>query len=107
MQLWLDDKRNPQDHLIQREFGAVEGMVWVKTVDEAKEYIKQGNVDYISFDHDLSTPQTGYDLAKWIEEQAFLGVIAPIIWCIHSQNMVGRANIDRAMRNADKYWRKS
>lgn len=102
--LWLDDERDPNKPFIQQEFGAQPGMIWVKTAPEAITYLQKGNVGYISIDHDLGVPETGYDLAKWIEEQAYNGKLPPLQWTVHSQNMIGRRNIITAMKNADRYW---
>lgn len=97
MRLWLDDVR---------EKPGLRYDTHVKTVHEAKGYIMSGKVVAISFDHDLGTEETGYDLAKWIEEQAYHGKVQRISWDIHSANPVGAANIRAAMKNADKYWDK-
>lgn len=96
LKLFLDDVR---DKPVQYDIA-------VKTVHEAKAYIITGKVVAISFDHDLGTEETGYDLAKFIEEQAYHGNIKRISWNIHSANPVGAANIRAAMKNADKYWDK-
>jgi hypothetical protein len=102
--IWLDDERDPNEPFIQREYGAKPGMLWAKTAKEAKDIISQGNVAFISFDHDLADIETGYDLAKWIEEQAYHKKIPRLIWTVHSDNMVGRRNIIMAMKNAEKFW---
>ena len=84
IKLWLDDNRDPKDPKIQNLFGSTGDEVWVKTMDEAIKYILQGNVEFISFDHDLDnegenpSEKTGYDLANWIEEKAFDGTLNPI-----------------------------
>mgnify|MGYP006350909759 CR=1 FL=1 len=46
----------------------------------------------------------GYFVAKKVEALAFANEIPRIKWSIHSQNPVGRKNIEMAMKNADKYW---
>lgn len=91
--LWLDDVRT-----------APKGWTHVKTVEEAMIHIKGGHVSEISFDHDLGTEQTGYDLAKWIEQGAYNKTIGKLNWTIHSANPVGKKNIERAMINAQKFW---
>lgn len=102
--LWLDDERDPEDTRIQEVFGSFTGMVWVKTAEAAINRLVAGNVRYVSFDHDLGTTKTGYDVAKWIEEQAYLGTIPRLNWSIHSLNPRGAKYISSAMSNADKYW---
>jgi hypothetical protein len=97
MRLWLDDIRE-----MPNSFD-----VWAKTANEAIEHLKDGNVGFISFDHDLGEGAgTGYDVAVWIEEKAFRKEIGPMGWQIHSANTVGKIKIGMAMMNAEKYWRK-
>lgn len=104
IEIWLDDERNPEDSYIIDNFNSRKNMVWVKTIEEAIELIKNKEVDFISFDNDLGYEKEGKHLAKWIEEQAFLGNIKPIKWQVHSQNTIGRKEIITAMQNADKFW---
>jgi hypothetical protein len=106
MKLWLDDERDPKDPHIQKEFNSTPDMVWVKTVPEAITLLETGEVIEISLDHDLGLPQTGYDLARWIEEKAFNKQLAPLKWRLHTQNTVGRKFMRYSLRNADKYWSK-
>ena len=49
-----------------------------------------------------ATAATGYDVAKFIEEGVFKGVLDPIDYAIHSANPVGANNIDNAMKSAFK-----
>ena len=95
IKLWLDDVRTPPD----------ESWTWVKTYDKALEYITRNVVSEISFDHDLGTKQTGYDVAKAIEYYAYYDIIVyRMVWHIHSANPVGRRNIEQAMQSADRFW---
>ena len=96
MKLWLDDVRTPPD----------ETWTWVKTCQEAMNRLVYNDVVHVSFDHDLGTELTGYDLAKEIEKMAYHRILPSITWSIHSANPVGRRNIEMAMMNADKYWGK-
>lgn len=106
VRLWLDDERDPTNGIIQQEFGAKGDEVWVKTVDAAKQYILSYNVVSISFDHDLGNlEETGYDLAKWIEERSFKGHMKRIEWFVHSMSIVGRKNIIEAMKKSETFWR--
>ena len=102
--IWLDDERDPDDPQIQEQFGAFPGMIWVKSADAAIQRLKSGQVQSISFDHDLGTSATGYDVAKWLEERAFNGTISRISWAVHSMNVRGAKAIRMAMLNADRYW---
>jgi len=105
--IWLDDERDPTDEFIQREFGAKGNELWIKTTEECIELITQGNVRSISFDNDLGYNQTeGRKLARWIESQVYDNKIKPIVWRVHTQNIIAYVEIYKAMQNADKYWEK-
>lgn len=92
--LWIDDIRSPcQDYDI-----------WARTYHEAISVLKHENVTYVSFDHDLGTDKTGYDIAKWVEEQAYRKFIKRFNWGVHSQNSEGSHHIFVAMTQAEKYW---
>lgn len=96
MRIWLDDLRKmPVGYDIH-----------VTTAQQAIELLGNKGVTDISLDHDLGQEEcgTGYDVALWIERQAFLGFLPPLYWQIHSANPVGRSNIEIALNNADHYW---
>ena len=96
MRVWLDDVRPmPADFDVH-----------CRTADCAIALIGSYLVDHISFDHDLGSEDTGYDVAKVIEEMAADGECGPPTYAIHSANPVGRKNIEDAMQNAQKLWRK-
>lgn len=95
--VWLDDER-PMPSSFD---------VHVKTAWEAIELLKKDVVEYISLDHDLGDDEkfgTGMDVARWIEEHAFLGDLTPLSYNLHTANPVGRDNMMKALMNADKYW---
>lgn len=93
MRLWLDDQRKmPDDYDFH-----------VDTVEDAISLIKEMVITHVGFDHDLGTPNTGYDLACWIEEAATMG-LPRMTWSIQSDNPVGVKKIYAAMRKADRYW---
>lgn len=106
--LWLDDERDPTLPEIKNGFGSIGDEIWVKTVDECIKILKSGLVESISLDHDLGSPEngTGYDVALWIEESAYNKQIPPISTRVHSANPVGRKNMESALINAKKYWKK-
>jgi hypothetical protein len=106
MKLWLDDERNPKSPKIQMIFGAKGDEIWARTAAVAINYLKQGNIVSISLDHDLGPDSagTGMDVAKWIEEQAFLNNLPRLAWTIHSKNRVGAKNIERALVKANEFW---
>lgn len=92
IKLYLDDLRPTP-----------EGHVCCRTAEEALVLIEQGIVEFISFDHDLGTEKTGYDVAKQIEEWVVYGKIPMPRWHVHSANPVGAANITTAMRSAERF----
>ncbi len=94
MKIWLDDCRPCPN-----------GFIHCKTVEECINLLKTNEVCFISFDHDLGTDLTGYDLAKWIEEQAFNKTLNKLDWKIHSANPTGAENIARAMTSAERFWK--
>ncbi len=97
MRVWLDDIR-PMPESYDR---------WAKTYEQAINWLESGLVTLMSFDHDLGEGKTGYDVAKWVEENAFNGNLKPIKVRVHTQNPVGRKNICMALQNAVKHWNDS
>lgn len=100
MRLWIDDLRPmPEDF----DF-------WAKSADKAIEILGSELVEHVSFDHDLGKSgypeMTGYTVAVWVEKAAYLGTLKPFTYTIHSANPVGAKNIERAMAQAEVYWRK-
>jgi hypothetical protein len=97
MRLYLDDLRPLPNDFDQA----------VRTAAEAIAILRSGQVAFLSFDHDLGTDDTGYTVAKWIEQSAFEGTLPPLGWAVHSANPVDRANIEAALRNAERFWSQS
>lgn len=95
IRIWLDDVRPMPEGFD----------VWCKTAEHALSVIAVTKTDYISFDHDLGTELTGYDVAKWIEERVFSGWNLYMEYDIHSANPVGRKNIEMAMKSAERFWK--
>lgn len=93
--LWLDDLRP-----------APSGWLWVKTAWEAIDALQRGGVAEVSLDHDLGEPAagTGYDVAEWIEVEAYHGRVARLRWRVHSANPIGAERMTRALDKADIYW---
>jgi hypothetical protein len=93
MKLYLDDIRvTPQGYDLR-----------AYTAAEAIDMLKTGTVTFISFDHDLGPERagTGYDVAKWIEEQVHTNPDFTMpSWDVHSGNPVGARNINMAMLSA-------
>lgn len=106
MNLWLDDERDPKSKKIQEIFGSKGDEIWVKSYEEAINFLKTGKVNSISLDHDLGTEKTGADVARFIEAGAFWNLIPKLEWRIHSQNPVGSKNMLLALKKAEEYWKK-
>lgn len=102
MRLWIDDQLDPPkiDRITQEELT----WVTVRTAADAIAVIKTGDVEFIDFDHDLAGEKTGYDVAKFIERMAYKGKLKPIHYQIHSGNIAGASNIDKAMKSAWRFW---
>lgn len=98
MKIYLDDERTTP-----------EGYERTFTVEQTIELIKanDGNVEAVSLDNDLGTGfREGYEVMKWIEEQAYHNTLQPIPHLlIHSGNNVAVDNMMMARFNAWKYWR--
>ena len=105
--LFLDDMRDPRTAQFLRNQDFYRNTKWVvvKNYDEFVSYITHnGMPDLISFDHDLGSGKTGYDVACYIELQAERGVLPHMTWVVHSANPVGAEKIRRAMESAERYW---
>lgn len=103
MDVWLDDERETP-----AGFDAT-----AHTAAEAIRLLATKQVRRISLDHDLGETRngSGYEVACWIEAKARAwsegdvdGGLPPLAWSVHSQNPVGKANMIRALRNADRFW---
>lgn len=105
IRIYLDDLRPTPTHLaVDRYNGAVPRTYTHRcyTAAEAMLLLATGQVEFISFDHDLGpeTAGTGYDVARYIEEMVHEGIIPCPEWDVHSSNPVGARNINAAMRAA-------
>jgi hypothetical protein len=99
MFLFLDDVRNVE-HVYPN---SKETWVTIRKATEAMKLISTGKVEFISFDHDLGTDLTGYDVATFTEELVILGKIKCPDFAVHSSNFPGRKRIWATMRNAMNY----
>ncbi|MBV5340578.1 MAG: hypothetical protein J0665_13655 [Deltaproteobacteria bacterium] len=99
MKVWLDDERSMPPEFDQH----------VKTAHEAIALIETGMVTLISLDHDLGEAQngTGYDVACFIEQSAYVGQLAPVEILIHSANPVGRIRMEQAIAMARQFWERN
>lgn len=89
--IYIDDMRQPFIH----------NVIWVKSYDEAvaamRNAVEVMNIPItltIDFDHDLGEEKTGYDFAKWLIEQNYIGKFR-----IHSMNPVGASNIRQLLKH--------
>jgi len=104
--VWLDDTRPIPDEFCGSPGGGLVVVFRCMDIESVKRLYRYDYVDHISFDHDLGEGQgTGYDLAKWFEELAFVGKCKPVTWDIHSANYDGSKYIKMAMASADKFWK--
>lgn len=94
--IFLDDERQP-----------VHPRRWrvCRSYDEAViEMLTHGCPSMITFDHDLGlNSKTGYDLAKWMVDMDLTWegkfIPADFTFEVHSQNPVGKANIEALLNN--------
>ena len=106
--LWLDDLRNPTQAQfrvwITLIFGEDVKVTWVKDYDEFVIYLTENPMPYgICFDHDLGTELTGLDCAKWLIEYCMNNAVRLPKYFVHSQNPVGRDNIQGYLDNYLKF----
>lgn len=93
IEIFLDDVREPP--------AGFHGVI-CRTARSAIQVLSTGLVSYISFDHDLGTELTGYDVATYIEESVYKGIFTCPKYAVHSANPVGAARIHAAMTSATK-----
>lgn len=95
--LFIDDERYPpkdgQRWIIARD--------WPQVLDVISQ---NGMPEHISFDHDLGDDagHTGFDIAKWLVDLDLDGKIdwtSDLTWYVHSQNPVGKENIESYLNN--------
>ena len=89
MPLYLDDLRPTP-----------EGFDRVYSYEEFVDYLeRKGLPDFISFDHDLGEDLSGYDCAKYLVEYCLTHQLPLPNYQVHSQNPVGKENIERLLEN--------
>jgi hypothetical protein len=98
IKVWLDDIRP-----MPKEYDT-----HVKTAKEAIRLLASGQVEMISFDHDLGPAEagTGYEVAKELERMVYDGLIKMPKWALHTANPVGRENMRKALLMAQLYGQK-
>ena len=77
-----------------------EGFDRVYNYTDFVEYITQNGLpNFISFDHDLGEDESGYDCAKYLVEYCIEHNLPLPKFSVHSQNPVGKENIERLLNN--------
>lgn len=76
------------------------GFSRVHNYEEFVRYISEkGLPDFISFDHDLGEGKSGYDCAKFLVKYCMNNQSKLPEFTVHSQNPVGKENIERLLGN--------
>jgi hypothetical protein len=124
--LFLDDIRIPKDCANGLVPSHLNKFYWendwsiVRSYNEFVDWIqKNGLPDFISFDHDLAdvhyimdfskhsdnqgTEKTGYDAAKWLGDYCLDNKCKLPNFIVHSQNPVGKANIQGYLDNVRRF----
>lgn len=92
MNLYLDDLRSTPENFER-----------VYDYDEFVNFInKNGVPEFISFDHDLGEGKTGFDCAKFLVEFCMDNGVSDINFQVHSQNPVGKENIEKLLDNFNR-----
>ena len=92
MNLYLDDLRSTPENFKR-----------VYDYDEFVNFInKNGVPEFISFDHDLGEGKTGFDCAKFLVEFCLDNGVSDINFQVHSQNPVGKENIEKLLANFNR-----
>ena len=95
--LFIDDERYPSD---------TDGIDWdiARNIAQVRKLVSlKGMPQHISFDHDLGKDEpTGYDIVKWLVELDMDGSYhfgKDFSFYVHSQNLVGKKNIEAYLEN--------
>lgn len=91
--LYLDDLR-PTPPEFERVYDYEEFVAFI---------MQNGLPEFISFDHDLGLGKTGFDCAKWLVEFCIDNDLKLPEFFVHSQNPVGKENIEGLLNNFRKY----
>lgn len=85
-----------------------EGWIRARWPNEVIEYLKTGNVEEISLDHDLADKSiqeiTGYDVLEWIEKEVYLNKFKPPKISIHTSNPSARKKMELAKNSIERLW---
>lgn len=105
MNLWLDDRRDPECY-------DKPDWYWAMTAVEAIRALRRGDVTRASLDHDLTDRQmvlggynarieddgvmSGYDVVMWLEQNPEFWPVEGV--AVHSQNPAGAARMQTVIR---------
>lgn len=93
--LWLDDVRPMPVRYTHH----------ATTAAEAIRLLQEVSFDEVSLDFDLGIGHgDGHQVASFIEECAYKGLLEPMTLRVHSQNPVGAARIRSALYSATRFW---
>jgi hypothetical protein len=123
--LFLDDIRIPKDCANGLVPSHLNKLYWDNDWNIVRSYnsfvawiVKNGLPDFISFDHDLADihytmdfsdkndggkEKTGYECAKWLVDYCMDQNLEIPSFIVHSQNPVGKANIQSYLLNAKRF----
>jgi hypothetical protein len=124
--LFLDDIRNPKDCANGLVPSHLNKFYWendwfiVRSHNDFVDWItNNGLPNFISFDHDLAdvhytmdfskdsgnqgTEKTGLDSAKWLGDYCLDNKLKLPNFVVHSQNPIGKTNINGYLTNLSKY----
>jgi len=104
--LFIDDERWPSDATWAEWYGVRDEWTVARSWGEVRELIDTLGVPvFISFDHDLGDEAVylnGYEIAQQIVEHDMDGkweIPANFEFAVHSQNPIGKQNIEALLRN--------
>lgn len=79
------------------------GFIGVRSFTAFVDYINQNGLpNFISFDHDLGLEESGFDCARWLVNYCLDKNKELPEFTIHSQNPVGKQNIESLLNNFKK-----
>ena len=104
MNIFIDDERNPNFHISEEYqiFRSYESFLESYTYKDLCDPNIQ--IVYLSLDHDMGeNKMNGYEFLKNLEKYIYWNnVYLAVDINIHSQNPVGKANMERALQSMDK-----
>lgn len=99
--LFLDDERVPSDN-DKKEY-----TICRSTKEAIEVTLTQGCPKFVRFDHDLGNDDTGMAYARFIcsldMDKGFTFIPKDFEFEVHSQNPIGKANIERYLRAYLRY----